>query len=130
MAKRKTKAVASKKGGFSFRRMLADLGSMKRLLAVCFAAVIASKICLAFAPSVAGSITDSIAAFVVSGGFDIAFVGRMCLVLAVLYLVGYGDEALTVETWLSPEGLPVRGELLYDGVRCLTAEITEFQLNQ
>lgn len=48
----------------------------------------------------------------------------------VTYLVGYGDEALTVETWLSPEGLPVRGELLYDGVRCLTAEITEFQLNQ
>lgn len=90
MAKRKTKIVASKKGGFSFRRMLADLGSMKRLLAVCFAAVIASKICLAFAPSVAGSITDSIAAFVVSGGFDIVFVGRMCLVLAVLYLVGYG----------------------------------------
>ena len=88
MAKRSQKKAAQ--GGFSFRRMLTDLGPMKRLLGVCFAAVVASKICLAFAPAVAGSITDDISVFVVSGSFDLAAIGRLCALLAVLYLVGYG----------------------------------------
>lgn len=89
MAKRNGKK-ASAQGGFSFRRMLADLGPMKRLLGVCLAAVVVSKVLLAFAPAVAGSITDAISASVVSGSFDLAAIGRLCLLLAALYLVGYG----------------------------------------
>lgn len=45
----------------------------------------------------------------------------------VTYLVGYGEEAMTFEIWLDEGGLPVHCEVLYDGARCLTADITGFQ---
>lgn len=45
----------------------------------------------------------------------------------VTYLVGYGEEAMTFEVWLDEGGFPVRCEVLYDGARCLTADITGFQ---
>ena len=94
MSKRKRGAAPegapTRGGGRSVRRMLSDLGSSKRLLIACVVAVVLSKICLAVAPTVAGSITDAISSFVVSGAFDLDFVGGLCLVLAVLYLAGYG----------------------------------------
>lgn len=94
MAKRKQGAASegapARSGGRCVRRMLSDLGSSKRLLIACVVAVVLSKICLAVAPMVAGSITDAISSFVASGVFDLDFVGMLCLVLAALYLAGYG----------------------------------------
>lgn len=46
----------------------------------------------------------------------------------VTYLSGYHDEELTVDTWFDREGTPVHAEVVYDGVRCLNIEITDFQL--
>lgn len=94
MAKRKqgtaSEGAPARSGGRCVRRMLSDLGSSKRLLIACVVTVVLSKICLAVAPMVAGSITDAISSFVASGVFDLDFVGMLCLVLAALYLAGYG----------------------------------------
>lgn len=45
----------------------------------------------------------------------------------VTYLRGYHDAEVTLDTWLSQEGTPVHAEVIYDGVRCLTIEIRDFQ---
>ena len=94
MAERKqgtaSEGAPARSGGRCVRRMLSDLGSSKRLLIACVVTVVLSKICLAVAPMVAGLITDAISSFVASGVFDLDFVGMLCLVLAALYLAGYG----------------------------------------
>lgn len=46
----------------------------------------------------------------------------------ITYLRGYDDKELTVDTWLDPTGCPVYAEVVFDGVRCLTIEIQDFQL--
>ena len=46
----------------------------------------------------------------------------------ITYLRGYNDEELSVDTWLR-DGVPTYAEVTYDGVRCLAAEITDFQLS-
>ena len=57
----------------------------------------------------------------------IAAAGQDGALEKVAYLVGYGEEAMTFEIWLDEGGLPVHCEVLYDGARCLTADITGFQ---
>jgi len=49
--------------------------------------------------------------------------------LKVTCLMGYGEEEVTVVTWLDQNELPVQCEVSYDGVRCLTAAISQFQYN-
>lgn len=45
----------------------------------------------------------------------------------ITYLDGYRDQELTVDTWL--DGItPVHAEITYDGVRCLTLDLTDFQM--
>lgn len=44
----------------------------------------------------------------------------------VTYLDGYGEAALTVDTWLD-DGLPVYGEIAYENTRCLTVQLTDFR---
>lgn len=44
----------------------------------------------------------------------------------VTYLDGYGEAALTVETWLD-DGRPVYGEITYENTRCLTVQLTDFR---
>ena len=46
----------------------------------------------------------------------------------VTYLRGYEDEEVTVDTWFAENGVPVYGEVFYDGVRCITVEIEDFQM--
>ena len=46
----------------------------------------------------------------------------------VTYLSGYDEEELTVDTWFS-DGIPIRSEVVYDGVRCLVLELSDFQMN-
>lgn len=44
----------------------------------------------------------------------------------ITYLRGYNDEELTVDTWLM-NGVPTYSEVTYDGVRCLSVVISDFQ---
>ncbi len=45
----------------------------------------------------------------------------------VTYLDGYEEEELTVDTWLDEAGLPVYAEIIHEGTRCLTLQISDFQ---
>lgn len=47
----------------------------------------------------------------------------------VTYLRGYEEEQLAVDTWLDSAGVPVYAEIYYEGVRCITVEIEDFQLS-
>lgn len=40
----------------------------------------------------------------------------------------YAEDALQLDIWLSGENVPVRAEILYDGRRILSMEISEFQI--
>lgn len=40
----------------------------------------------------------------------------------------YQDDALTVDVWLGEDGLPTRGEILFDGRRILTVEVENLQI--
>lgn len=46
----------------------------------------------------------------------------------VTYLQGYNEEELTLDTWLDQTGTPVRCEISWNGSRCLTVDLTNFQL--
>ena len=47
--------------------------------------------------------------------------------MRITCLDGYGDKELTVDTWLDEAGIPVHGEITYEGVRRLALDITEFR---
>lgn len=48
----------------------------------------------------------------------------------VTVLHGYHEAELVVDTWLDGSNLPVRSEISWDGRRCLTAELSNFQLRR
>lgn len=60
-----------------------------------------------------------VGAYLSSGGQD----GQL---ERVTYLDGYDEDALTVDTWLDG-GIPVYGEITYEGTRCLTVQLSDFQ---
>lgn len=41
----------------------------------------------------------------------------------------YEEDALQLDIWLNEEAVPVRAEILYDGRRILSMEITDFQIS-
>lgn len=49
--------------------------------------------------------------------------------LRVTFLMGYEEDQITLVTWLDENSLPVQCEVIYDGSRCLTAAIDEFQFD-
>ena len=46
----------------------------------------------------------------------------------ITYLHGYDEKELVVDTWLDSAGNPIRSEVAYDGGRCLSLVLTQFQL--
>lgn len=60
-------------------------------------------------------------------GEYIAYAGADGDLERITYLKGYNKQEVTLDTWLSADGVPVHAEVLYDGVRCLTIEIKDFQ---
>ena len=60
-------------------------------------------------------------------GEYIAYAGADKDLERVTYLKGYHEEELTLDTWLSQDGIPVYAEVFYGGERCLTIEIRDFQ---
>jgi len=57
----------------------------------------------------------------------IAYAGADGELERVTYLRGYHDEELAVDTWFRGK-IPVYAEVAQEGVRCLTAEIHDFQM--
>ena len=45
----------------------------------------------------------------------------------ITYLDGYEEKELTVDTWLDSSGAPVYAEISYDGARCLTLQLSDFE---
>ena len=45
----------------------------------------------------------------------------------VTCLMGYGDEEITVDTWLDKKSVPIRCDVSCDGMRCLAVTISDFR---
>ena len=41
----------------------------------------------------------------------------------------YEEDALTMDIWLNPDNVPIRGEILYDGRRIVTMDIENFTIS-
>lgn len=54
--------------------------------------------------------------------------GRDGDAVLVTCLLGYGEEQLTVETWLASEGIPLHCDVICDGRRFLAVTIRDFSL--
>ena len=48
----------------------------------------------------------------------------------ITYLDGYDEQELTVDTWLDSAGVPVYAEIAYDGTRCLTLQLSDFEFEE
>ena len=87
---------------------------------------------LDFGQMAGGNVTPMESAWMLAHCWDSAYVdsaGADGDLLRITYLEGYRDRELRVDTWLDASGVPVHGEILYNGVRCLTLEISQFCWN-
>ena len=41
---------------------------------------------------------------------------------------GFSENALQVDAWINKDGIPIRGEILYDGRRILSLDVTNFEI--
>ena len=48
----------------------------------------------------------------------------------ITYLDGYEEQELTVDTWLDNSAVPVYAEISYDGTRCLTLQLSDFEFEE
>lgn len=97
------------------------------------AEVVFEDVALEFGMLAKGNVSAMEAPWLLAKCMDSAYIssaGKDGDLLRVTYLEGYGDGELTVDLWLDGEGIPVRGEIVHDGTRCLTMELSEFQLNE
>lgn len=84
-----------KKAGSSVKkRVLHDIEQNKSLLLFSVIIIIVSKICISYAPKLAGNITDFLAKSVQTGDFEVSFMLRQCVLLLILYLVGNGADGM------------------------------------
>ncbi len=88
------KSIKNGKGStISF--IIRDIGkSGRRLMGLSILVISVAKLALAMAPSISGKITDYLVESVDTGVFDQSFVIRQCILLAVLFLVGYGVDGI------------------------------------
>ena len=75
-------------------RLFVDMGRQRKSLYFVVFVIALSKFFLAIAPRIGGKLTDQIVAYARQGQYDIPHVIRMCVVLAILYLLGNGAEIL------------------------------------
>ena len=88
MANQKTKSSKSS----WMKRVLGDMEKNKNLLLFSVVIIIISKICVSYAPRVAGNITDFLSQAVQTGNFDSGYILKQCLFLMILYFVGNGTD--------------------------------------
>ncbi len=88
-------AATKKKKSAVLQRIASDVTAKDRTVFVGLIIVIGvAKLCLSIAPRISGKITDSLAASAETGVFDDAFLIRNCVLLALLFLVGYGVDGI------------------------------------
>lgn len=90
-----------KKNGF-LTKIRKDIGREgSRLFAASAVTVAVAKVCLAIAPRISGDITDSLVQFVDGSGMDPYLLIRRCMVLAVLFLIGYGADGFVTRNMVA-----------------------------
>lgn len=48
----------------------------------------------------------------------------------ISYQYGYEEEQLAVDTWLDQTGVPVCADVMYENVRCLHVQLTDFRFEE
>lgn len=81
--KRKTSMVSLMK------RALGDLGKAKKYFYISMVIILVSTVALAIAPTFTGHITEALKDAATSGTFDMNFIIYQCIILTVLYFLGY-----------------------------------------
>ena len=76
------------------KRIFDDMGDCRKTLYFVVAVIAISKIVLSLAPRLGGKITDKIVLFAKDGHFDMPQLFTMCVILALMYLVGNGAEII------------------------------------
>lgn len=77
----------------SIQRISKDIGaSGRRLFMVSVLILAIAKLCLAVAPRISGNITEALASFAETGSLDQSRLLTSCIILAFLFLVGYGAD--------------------------------------
>ena len=76
------------------KRIFDDMGDCRKTLYFVVAVIAISKIVLSLAPRLGGKITDKIVLFAKDGRFDMPQLFTMCVILALMYLVGNGAELI------------------------------------
>lgn len=76
------------------KRVLHDIEQNKALLLFSVIIIVVSKICVSYAPKLAGNITDFLAKSVETGNFEFSFMAQQCIFLLILYLVGNGADGV------------------------------------
>ena len=75
------------------RCIMSDAGAKgRRILLMSAAVMTVTKLMLAYAPLLAGKITDELAASMGSGAIDTRHIWVQCALLALLFLLGYGAD--------------------------------------
>ena len=75
------------------KRIISDVGTKgRRILLMSAAVMTVTKLFLAYAPLLAGKITDELAASMGSGSVDTGRMWTQCALLAMLFLLGYGAD--------------------------------------
>lgn len=73
-------------------RILCDMQENKRTFLILIIVIMLAKLCLAVAPRISGHITDYLQTMVETGVIDNGYLYTQCILLAVLFLVGYGID--------------------------------------
>lgn len=98
-----------KKKESNLRRLISDMSGYRAIFIRTFLILILSKLMLSIAPKVSGVITDYLAEFVRTGVEDTRFFVGTCLILAALYLIGYGCDTFVNKNMVKVfEGLAFR----------------------
>ncbi len=85
----KAKNTNSKK---TLQRFIQDIQSRKKTIISMIVIISIAKICLSFAPKVAGNITDYLSRMISEGTTDDKWFAEQCALLAFLYLIGYAFD--------------------------------------
>ena len=94
-------AAKKKAGSPVLKRLYKDMGNLKGRFFAVMILVIFAKLCLAFAPSMANRITDSLTEFVSSGNYDWNKLLILCGLLALFYMIGYGADGFVTKTMVN-----------------------------
>lgn len=99
------KPKPGKKGVFG--KVVRNMGSNRKLLVLAAVLLVIEKVCLVISPRIGGNLTDYLTQ--TGSGLSMSHVLEMCLLLAALYLVGYGTDGFVNEIMVKATELLTKG---------------------